>query len=223
MRKLSIALMVSLCFLGISSAASATSVQMVWTGANGAADLLGNTVTLPQGTGSATLTLDVVINIDSRGLAGAFLTFDFDTDLGNEVNLLGFEEINWSKINKNQVVKKTLLPLRAGVQSTLESTGSNGGFAFEFDGQTLGIGPASSTLTFARLVFSTNNQNVSNDGEDIFSSGVVGCNAPGCNISNEPGLFNGAIVNVIPEPGTIVLLGLGVGALGLAGRRRGRK
>ncbi len=88
MRKLSLALMVSICFLGISSAASATSVSLVWTGAAG--DIFGvsgSSVTIGQ-TGSATLTLDVVLDIDSRGVAGAFLNIDFDTDLGNELDLL---------------------------------------------------------------------------------------------------------------------------------------
>ena len=82
------------------SIASSTSVSLVWqNSAGGPIDSVsGNSVTL-VGSGVATLTLDVVIDVDSRGLEAAFLTFDFDTDFGNEVNILAWEEISWAEID----------------------------------------------------------------------------------------------------------------------------
>ena len=103
MRKLSVvALIAGLSLLGVAGAAGATSVNMVWTGAS-SGTINGSSVAV-SGTANATLTLDVQIDIDSRGLAAAFMTFDFDTDLGNELNLLSFSEVPWSRVNKKAVM-----------------------------------------------------------------------------------------------------------------------
>ncbi len=222
MRKLLIALTASVCFVVFSSAASATSVNLVWTAAAGGTidPVSGNSVAVSS-TAAATLTLDIQMEIDSLGLAGAFLRLDFDTDLGNEVNILSWEEISWAKTNSKGITTRTLAPLAAGIQSTQESTGAQGGYVFEFDGTSLTTGPSSTTLTFARLVFSTNFANVMTDGDDIFTSGIMGCNSPSCDITDTV-TFGGASVNLVPEPSTLSLLVLSFGGLLLAGRR-GRK
>jgi hypothetical protein len=56
------------------------------------------------------------------------------------------------------------------------------------------------------------------DGGDVFSSGVIGCNSPGCDITSSV-IFGVAVVNVVPEPGTLALLGVGLAVLVLASRR----
>ena len=72
MRKLNlVALMASICFLGIAGAASATSVSLVLTGvlAGGAGiDSTSSSAVTLNPSGTATLTIDVVLDIDSRGL-----------------------------------------------------------------------------------------------------------------------------------------------------------
>lgn len=219
MRKLSFALIASLCFMGISSAASATSVNLVWTGDSGGVITSGNSVTLAPSS-TATLTLDVVLDIDSRGAAGVTINVLFDTDLGNELNVLSQTNIAWSNMSGTMV----LGPLTGvlGLTTSQESfTGTQQGELLDWAHGTLAQGPASTTLTFARIVFATNHGNVVSDGNDIFTSGLIGGNASGSTIFDA--VYNGASVNLVPEPGTVALLGLGIGSLALAGRRRGRK
>ena len=118
---------------------------------------------------------------------------------------------------------RRLDPFFPGIESSIESTGLVAGTIFEFDGTTLGFGPKNTTLTFARLVFQTT-LSVNTDGEDIVHDPfftIIGGNAPGSVIADA--IFIGAAVNLVPEPGTVVLLGLGIGCLALAGRGRGRK
>jgi len=217
----------------IPSIASATSVNLVWNGTavntSGAiASMTANSVTLNP-SGVATLTLDVVLDVDSRGVSGAFLTLDFDTDFDNELNAVSWKELAWSQgMMSLSALTPGINPCGRGgcgtfVPSTTEST-TNGevGSLFTFEGATLGNGPSSTTLTFARIVFTTNHGLVnSNDPGDIFSSGLIGGNGDGVTIFDAN--FGVANVNIVPEPGTVILLGLGVGSLALAGRGRGRK
>lgn len=230
MRKLTlIALMASISFLGFSSVASATSVGLVVTGVafggtGGTSD--ASSVTLNV-SGSATLTVDVQVDIDSRGLAGLFMNVRFDSDGENELDVVSFTELSWAFVNMMGVTTSDLTQLTAGINSTQESAVGVEGQLYTFEGQSLGVGPANTTLTFARVVFSTNHGNVSTDGDDIFSGTfypgeTVGCNSPSCVITSSVS-FGSVAVNLVPEPGTISLLGLGIGALVLAGGRRGRK
>ena len=114
MRKLSLALVVGLCFLGMSSAAGATSVNLIWSSTNGAVfSQSGNSVTV---SGAATLTLEVQFDIDSRGTPGAFLTFNWDTDLKNELNLIEWTELSWSNGSG-----KRCRNVRSSIRSVLRS------------------------------------------------------------------------------------------------------
>jgi len=219
MRKLHLAFMVSLCFLGLSSAAGATSVNLIWTGAT----VNGNIVSMSGGSvlldvsSVATLTLDVRFDVDSRGVSAIFMTVDWDVDLDNELNLISWSEMSWS----NGMGTRNLSPFIAGINSSQESTGLQAGFIFEFDSTTIGEGPKNTTLTFARLVFVTNLDSVNTDGDDIFANYIIGGNGAGVTISDA--VINQASVNIVPEPSTVALLGLGIASLALAGSRRNRK
>jgi len=219
-----VGIVVGIAILCIPSLSFATSVNLVWTGAatsSGGATLNGNSVALDP-SAVATLTLDIQINADSRGVAEAFLIMTWDTDLGNEVNLLSFEELSWS----NGMGTRLLDPIDPGIRGSFESSGFDSGYLYEFDGTTLGDGPKNTTLTFARIVFTTNPGRIQTDGSDIFSGANLaqadtffGCNALNCELEDVH--FQGASVNVysIPEPGTVLMLGLGLGILADVSRR----
>jgi hypothetical protein len=116
-------------------------------------------------------------------------------------------------------VLSSLQELGYGVTSSQESTGGQEGQIFTFEGTSLGNGPVSTTLTFARIVFTTNHGAVQSDGNDIFSdpNAIFGGNAAGSLITSSVS-FGGASVNLAPEPGTLLLGSSGefVGEIGSA-------
>ena len=226
MRKLGlVALLTGACFLASASVANATSVNLRWSGGIASAGSLSgvgtSSITIAP-SATATLTLDIRINVDSAGLSSAFLSLEFDRDLKNELNILAFEELSWVSGMMN------LTQLNAGIDSTQESTGPGlgalQGQLYTFEATTLGNGPVNTTIAFGRVVFTTNHANASVDGPDVFSgvfnAGLDGVfNNPGSNIDATT-VFGTASVNQVPEPTTLATLVLGLGTLALAGRRR---
>jgi hypothetical protein len=234
MRKLGfVAVLAIACALGSATTASATSVNLRWAGgltSFGAITGLGtDTVTLAP-SAVATLTLDIRIAVDAGGLSSAFLSLEFDTDLKDELNYVSFEELTWTGATfmmTMATVTPTLSPLSAGLLVTQESTyGGQEGKLYTFDTSTTDTAstccPVSTTVAFGRVIFTTTHNS---DGEpDVFS----GLFNPGVDaIFNRAGTNIGGSVTfgtatVIPEPSTLGLLGLGLSALVVAGRRRSR-
>lgn len=222
MRKLTfVAVLTALAF---TSAVSATTVNLRWTGSSQAVLGLGtNVVDVSGAVGPVTLTLDVVIGVDAAGLGAAGLDLEFDTDGLNELDKLSSQEISWG----NAKATRTLKPLAAGLASSQESqdVGPEGQL-FGFDLFSLGTGASNVTITFARVVFQTSALRAATDGSDIFSTNerdplaTVFFN----NANNQIAVAQlGASVNglnPVPEPGTIGLLGLGLASLAVASRRR---
>jgi hypothetical protein len=139
------AALAAIAILSIPSLSLATTATLLWTGAttsNGSATLNGNSAALSP-SASAPLTLDIQIDADSRGVAVASLNIAWDTDLGNEVNLITFEELSWSNLSGNRVLD----PIAPGVASSLESTDLASGFLYQLDGTTVGNGPKNTALT----------------------------------------------------------------------------
>ncbi|MCH2173289.1 PEP-CTERM sorting domain-containing protein [Myxococcota bacterium] len=232
MRKLALAtLMVSLGLVSAATMASATSVSLVVVDGVGAGidSFTGSSVTA-TGTGDGTFTVDVQINVDEAGLSTMFMSLEYDTDLGNELNTVGFQEMSWSLVNMMGNTTRQLSQLNGGVNSSQESNGTQEGQLYTFDAYSTGSGPASTSITFARVVFSLNSGNISSDGDDIFSGffngsvdGAFDNASPNGNDIGSGITFSNIAVNLVPEPGTLSLLGLGMGALVLSGRRRVRK
>jgi hypothetical protein len=233
MRKLGfMALLASVCLLGVGSMASATSVNLRWVAGNassGSITGIGTSSVTLAPSAVATLTLDIRLAVDAAGVSSAFLSLEFDRDLANELNKVSFEELTWTgMMTMNQPLPK-LEPFALGV-ATQESTGAQMGKFYTFDMTTISTlsdcCPVSTTVAFGRVVFTTNHQSAGDDGADVFSGlfavGIDGIfNQAGGNIGGTT-TYGTARVNQIPEPSTLGLLGLGLSALVVAGRRRSR-
>jgi hypothetical protein len=193
-------------------------VNLLWTGASDpSATGLGTSNVSVSGAG-VTLTLDLVFGIDANGLSAYGMDIDFDSDGNNELDIVSFSQLSWA----NAKGTRSLIPLTAGLGGTQESqSGGPEGQLFGFTAFTLGSGPESITLSFARMVFVTTPA-VTADGFDIFAVNerdplaTVFFDNPGNQILMP---LPRASVHLIPEPASALLLGAGLAALGTAARR----
>jgi hypothetical protein len=198
---------------------------MIWTGASSAGFVagLGTSDIYVSGSEPATLTLDVIAFIDANGLLALGLDLEFDRapELGDELNVLHATNLLRQRI-----------PGGGGalgfppLARTQESTADNEGQLFGFQFFTLGVGPSNATLASARAIFTTNPPNVQSDGDDIFATNE---SDPFATVAFDnrgqliPFPLPRASVNLIPEPASAWLVGLGLAALGAAAARSRRR
>ena len=204
----------------MASSVLAASVQSIWRGgAGGVVSGIGSSTVVVSDTAVATLSLDVILDIGTQEFFGGQIDFGFDTDLGDELDILNFTEFHWTNAKASQELPQ----LSAGIVSSQESTAGLPGELVGFEGLAFDFGdggpsgPRNTTLTFARVVFTTNPGNVLTDGPDVFSINSFELNEGEAIFLLDDGtrlpLPGPLTVNAVPEPGSLALLVLGLAVL----------
>jgi hypothetical protein len=236
MRRFSFVMMVTMAgLLGIAGSASADgSVDLIWTSSSNTAVSGVGTSAISASSGDA-LTLGVFLTAGTEGISSYGISVSFDGP--------GFNELDLNPIGSTTAATEfglkptvtctpfpscffespTMSNFTPGVSSVIESDGSNTGFVYTFEAGTLGSGVLN---TFGAFMIGEINFTVNtpvNGGPTLnpgfFRSGVdAAYSNAGTPVTMS---FNGAAVDTFgPEPGTTVLLGLGLVSLAMAGRRK---
>jgi len=249
MRKVfSVALMAAmLCLVGMTRDAGATvTFTMEWSGCGGGTGgctATGTNVMTVNPGGGQTLRLDIYMTHDlTQGIAAMTFSTNFDTSLENELNLGPMAQLEWPGSDVDPGPSADLFgPQTVGVTTTESTTGGSAGRMNSWDTAGLGqnlpangvaytVGTSTATAParyrLAQAFLTTNG--ALTDGADIFSGvfnglfdEIIDGNSQDQNIVGTV-IYGTATLNVVPEPGTVSLLGLGLVGLILAGRRSRR-
>jgi len=196
---------------GLAGSAKAdATVDLLWGGTTSA-------VTVAPGVSSTTLVLSVIITAGASGVESFGMTVDYSAGVG-QVTLTGFS--NGADLGGGVPIFPLTLGLTVDTGTSVTNINA-GSLPVAFLGTGLAAGQSflAGTLTF-------HTTNVAAGSFSIFPlilpASTDDIIAFGGSVISGTTTFNGATMSAIPEPGTLALLGLGVGGLALVGRRRQR-
>ena len=231
MTTLTLAALVGL--FGLARSADASTISLIWR-STGTDTISTAGVVVPTASGSTTVTLmpndivraDVVLDADAGGVAGTFISFIWDDEGRNALDLPGciapvtqcgaFEFPQVFAADGKTVVYS---PLISGVTYTAESVGTSPGEINDFDEVNVLGGPSSTTFTLGSLRFRYNGQSTRvTPGVFGLVDGII--DNAGDSVQDTT-TFNPALV--VPEPAAAVGASAALGVLGLlAAVRRSR-
>jgi hypothetical protein len=166
------------------------------------------------------LIAELRISADAEGVSSYGVSLAYDLDLRNELDVLSVSELTPAGF---------AFSFTPGVVALVEeSTANRSGRILTFEAVTLGLGPASQTFAVGRIELLVGAA-VASDGFDLemglFNPGVDGLFDNDGDDLAPFAVFGSASVNLVPEPGTALLLGLGVIAFSVrsAGLRRAER
>jgi hypothetical protein len=227
MRKLFVlGMMAGLVGLGgfVRDASAGATIDLLFVGVNGGPIAPTNTVTVA---GGDTLTMGLRLRNDQTITVFVF-SANYDLDGDNELDVVSV--FQWSGVPIFKTGPQFFDPVAGLSPTTPTFVGSFQGTSTDFAvPRALPITPVGG-YQMGTVVWKVTG-NVNSDGADIISgllnAGIDGASDAGFNflvgVGNLGGIpslvFNSATVNVIPEPGTASLLGLGLVGIVLMGRR----
>lgn len=193
-------LMVFMGSVWVPTADAAPIVEIVWSATTGSGTAGGSSIAAAP---ADQLTADILLTADTAGISSYSISLKFDTDLGDELNLLNATELLPSGFSDHLV---------AGVSTQESVLATQEGTVQSFDAFTLGNGPVDTTFAIATLQFEVTS-NVVTNGEDVFLGVFAGVDDifdnAGVKLSGST-TFHAAQVDAVPEPTSLALLGSAV-------------